>query len=606
MTCGHGGELRQAPLTGVSSCTGLTASDALGVFNWACDDSSGTATFYSTGLVAGKGLTQLVDATAFKYESLTVSQSGTPIVSSPATTWWGNTVAAAPANGGGGAVAVLTGAGTIYTVSASGTSGGYNFNSDGMALVTLNGAVLTYADGGTNCDWITGATSGGDRCLVVNRKNFFWLEGDYIGTGSNEVFIMANGTKFNRVRNVRGSDSIESVLYFWEASGNLVEHGVFSKSQIGIGMESNSASFPNKFNIINDVTVFQMGSTGIYDYYSSSKSEQNIFTGIRMNDIAGSGFTTGPGSSKSTFTHVTILNNSGDAFNLVSNNDTISQVAIANSTTGLHFSGAGTNAKVANVAIGNSATGISIATTGNVFSGNLLVGTASTTKCNIAVASAGLVNSTCSDSGTDGSTAYTGAGTATNAIFSTSFVDFTSSFAGKVTATDAINTSNSLGVQTFAALTDWLFFESIFRMWGVDGSAFPNADNRGRCTSGSCRIWDLRLSANDTILRNKSGNGLTANTAFVTDGVTACPAAVDGSVIVTDQMTVPHTYLLNAMEVQGRGGNNNGLCENGETCVYSPNFGAYQGEGALTSLPCKFHDGTVTGVTMYGYSTNGI
>src|SRR3954466_7731771 len=38
VSCYHGGELRKATLTGVSSCTGVTAQDDLGVFNWLCQN----------------------------------------------------------------------------------------------------------------------------------------------------------------------------------------------------------------------------------------------------------------------------------------------------------------------------------------------------------------------------------------------------------------------------------------------------------------------------------------------------------------------------------------------------------------------------------------
>jgi hypothetical protein len=65
-----------------------------------------------------------------------------------------------------------------------------------------------------------------------------------------------------------------------------------------------------------------------------------------------------------------------------------------------------------------------------------------------------------------------------------------------------------------------------------------------------------------------------------------------------------HTYLKNAIELVGIGsGNANGLCESGERCLYTPNFGSYQGHGELGT--CRFTDGKVKGVTMYGYSKNG-
>jgi len=53
-------------------------------------------------------------------------------------------------------------------------------------------------------------------------------------------------------------------------------------------------------------------------------------------------------------------------------------------------------------------------------------------------------------------------------------------------------------------------------------------------------------------------------------------------------------------------GNDNGVCESNEACLYAPNFGVYQGEGALAE--CVYQDaaGPVVGVTMYGYLTNGV
>jgi hypothetical protein len=71
------------------------------------------------------------------------------------------------------------------------------------------------------------------------------------------------------------------------------------------------------------------------------------------------------------------------------------------------------------------------------------------------------------------------------------------------------------------------------------------------------------------------------------------------------------TYLKNAIELLGyAGGNENGLCETGEICLYSPNYGAYQGEGDFATVSCNFVNGagagTVSGVTIYAYPTNGV
>ncbi|MCM2278594.1 MAG: right-handed parallel beta-helix repeat-containing protein [Oligoflexia bacterium] len=105
-------------------------------------------------------------------------------------------------------------------------------------------------------------------------------------------------------------------------------------------------------------------------------------------------------------------------------------------------------------------------------------------------------------------------------------------------------------------------------------------------------------------LRDRTGNGVTDNDPFV-PGAT-CPAAAHGNVASVDLYATPRTFLRNAIELQGDGGgNDNGLCETGEACLYTPNFGAYQGDGDyLANGPCLFQDGTVSGVTLYAHPSN--
>ena len=59
--CLHGGEYRQLPVPSQSSCTGLSATDNLGVFDWHCDDTPGQAWMVSTGMKDGKHLSHLID-----------------------------------------------------------------------------------------------------------------------------------------------------------------------------------------------------------------------------------------------------------------------------------------------------------------------------------------------------------------------------------------------------------------------------------------------------------------------------------------------------------------------------------------------------------------
>jgi hypothetical protein len=53
-------------------------------------------------------------------------------------------------------------------------------------------------------------------------------------------------------------------------------------------------------------------------------------------------------------------------------------------------------------------------------------------------------------------------------------------------------------------------------------------------------------------------------------------------------------------------GDENGLCESHEHCIFSPNFGAYQGEGdPYGGGSCVFANGVVYDVTMHAYPVNG-
>lgn len=49
-------------------------------------------------------------------------------------------------------------------------------------------------------------------------------------------------------------------------------------------------------------------------------------------------------------------------------------------------------------------------------------------------------------------------------------------------------------------------------------------------------------------------------------------------------------------------GDDDGLCEANEVCVYTPHVGGYQGEGGYTA-PCTYSaNGGIAGVTLVGYS----
>jgi hypothetical protein len=182
-------------------------------------------------------------------------------------------------------------------------------------------------------------------------------------------------------------------------------------------------------------------------------------------------------------------------------------------------------------------------------------------------------------------------------------IDAQSSFFGLtgLVASDDVNILDTAGSATYStnpASFDWFGFDSFYRGWHLGTLALtdPGFSGPDTCVAGdTCSIYDLRYQPLDTTLKNYHGT-------FTPDA--ACPADVDGSVaanILTDYQG--NQYLKHAFEIVGDGyGDEDGLCESNETCVYAPNSGAYQGEGDPgTVAACHFTDGTIENVRMRAY-----
>jgi Big-like domain-containing protein/parallel beta helix pectate lyase-like protein len=82
----------------------------------------------------------------------------------------------------------------------------------------------------------------------------------------------------------------------------------------------------------------------------------------------------------------------------------------------------------------------------------------------------------------------------------------------------------------------------------------------------------------------------------------------------TGNDTVTHTWsdagtttiLRNAVEIQDDAiGNDNFLCETGETCLFTPNIGRYQGHGNLINAGTIGAGGTLENIILLEYETNG-
>lgn len=559
--CVNGGERRVVVATGMSSCTGLTASDDLGAFNWKCEVSNGTAQFISTGLADGKNLSDLIDfaTPAFKSNKVSVNLNGSPWNATPSSVWWSNQVALSNSAGS------LSNASTIYLVTAQPNPAyDYTLDADKVALVVQPGLNLSGPGNGSyvisssnyNFLWIEGAVNATNdyKAVVLSYVNFSVLRNVSAYNASTDGIYLANSW-YNKVSGITASNNGANGVNLATASGNALSDITASNNGTtgsnyttygGMGIYLNNTSNNNTLSNVttssNTDGIFLVNSSN--NMLSDATSTDNLYSGITFS-----------AANYNLLSGVTVGNNGyyGAYLGNASNN-TLSDVTASDNSFGIYLASASNNTFTGLLQVGN-----------NIYSGNPYDCTVS------GGTNPGLVSVTCANNGSSDATLTTG-------------ITLASSFVGKVSSDDVQNASDSSGSADFSIVTsafDWGHFDNAYRGWGLDGTTFPSADQRGRWTTGAGRIWDWSVSASDTVLRNAlslpTGNDTITNT----------------------------TFLRHAVEISGDGiGNDNGLCETGETCVYTPNIGSYQGHGGLVSAG-TFTDGTLTGITLMQYATNG-
>ncbi len=580
--CLHGGDKRKVVLKGVTTCSGLSMTDSENAFFWRCDESSGEAVFYSV-LSSEKTLGDLLDATDWKH--LTVTLHGgfhDGVTSSALVKWWTNAIIEAPDNSvtctnvPGEVVceasgrAKLVSNGAVYKVSltrASFETKGYKITGDNISFTTMPGVVVK-GQNVTNCtsdDDDTGTLN--TSCVLQTYNNkFLWIEGKFTrgqdpsSTVIPTFNIFVKKTDLSTFRRIETALSNKNLIFVDGSESNNFSQLKLSNGFNGIWVEEllTTGKILDS-NVFSQLLIDSIASVGIYakaatNTYFNATTISNIDKGATAEDL------TGP-----TNIHNTLIVNAvenGMNFNTV-DKVTVGQIGLFNANKGLNLAD-----------VGNSR-----------FTGNMLIGGMIDKNCEIALTTP-LFQTTCLPNAAGSPMGYP---SDHNIVAKTNIQN---AFVGN------IKTSN------FASAADWLLNDwldgNFLDSYGKPGT-FMSGATQGSCdsASSSCVLRSYELLATDTILLNQTNDGVTANGAFVIGA--ACLAAVSGSAIL-ENAERNKTYLKSAIEIDGIG-NGNGLCESGETCLYTPNFGVYQGHGNFGE--CNFSDGVVIDVKMFGYETNG-
>lgn len=596
--CVHGGELKRVDLAGVKTCEGLTIEESLGVFKWRCLVIGGQAAFYSLGLREDKHLSDLVNSSSWKSNSVTVKRLGEIIATSSSATWWGNTVEPLPDNSAG-SVATLSDTGKVYTLSSSRDSGGYHIaiGAHKIAITMINGAKLNYnGDATKSCNDNFGLGSADGFCLLASQHaDFLWIEGYFDGTsstGSNHVDVAVINFYQNdhmRMRNVQitgstGSGLTGQGLQISRTASGLYEYiSAFNNSDEGI-----TSKYGQRNNVWRKVKTYNNEGQGsnLDNYGATDYIYISDYISV-SNGLSGFNTSTGTGVFLNS---ATVVNNLSRGAYIYAGDTVNDLLSFSNDSTGSDLSVAFGTSSITKVATSYFGDFSSTTTIDN----NFIISNDIYVKGQSCFPGTGDYDSSCLATGASTATVNTN-------------VNFFSDVVGRVVSDDTQNSSDTAGSATYPAapLTfDWHSFEHWYRAWGMNGSTnWNDALNIGRCSSGSCGIWDLSLQPFATKLKNTSYDGINQNSTFTAGS--QCPSAVDGSVTRTDE--VLNVYLINAREIfNDNFGDDDGLCESNEECTYSPNFGAYQGHGDYyLSGVCDFVDGTVSGVKMYAYPNNG-
>jgi parallel beta-helix repeat protein len=630
--CLHGGEIRFIVVHDKYSCDCLTASDSLGAFQWTCDESTSPVRMISTGLTDGKNLSDLLDfaAPGWKDNSVTVYDEAVPYHTTDPAAWWANPVVVD--NDGG----YLDSAGTIYIVTNDdlGLSGeGYIINAPSVGFVGQPGLIINGPANGPASHVISADGT-------VDARDFLWIEGNVDAAGDG-VGVYLKHVSFSMLRNVTSENADAGTT--WD-TGIIVD--TFSNNRLFLITASNNAAFGmflyhSYYNSFDGVTISNNGRDGIYIVSSS----YNSFSDVTTSNNFGNGVFLESGSRNNMLSRVTVSNNetSGVLLNSSSSNTfsglTVSSnkfygVIMYSSSSGNTFSGAaatnnGDNGFFLSDSSNNRFSGVAISNNGssglylnsssnNYFTGPLKVGNNGADDCLVSGGTdPGVSNVTCANQGASDSTLTSG-------------VTLATSFIGNVTADDTVNASDTDGAATYPLETasfDWSHFDNPFRGWGVDetfgdagsrghfGCSGAHYDNQTDCESNGFtwndagRIWDWSVLSDDAVIKDAlalpTGNDTLTH---IWNGLAAdqsdCDALVPGSVIVTDHCET--TFLRNAVEIHGDSvGNDNTLCESGETCLYTPNIASYQGHDTLGDAGYIGFGGTIEDVTLKQYDTNG-
>ncbi len=572
--CAHGGELRYFTLPeSVTSCDDLSATDNQDVFLWECSEDAGVVTVSTAGFVAGKGLTDLIDFQNESWKSMriNIAQNGSATSLGEPTSgmWWNNPVKVA------GSDPILDAAGTIYIIKES---GGSNFliKADGVALVTAPDVTQTVA------------YSNGRNAIEVSGASYTWIEGKYRNAQGN-----ANGLVIKTLSGSRATNNVVNNFHIIQASEALIWLNEAYATTIKNTLAESSKKFGIRIDKSPDLSASYEGSA---DALFVDNEIFNVVTRTHVFDADEAAYVINGSFNK--LIDVVASWNVGDGFRVTGNHNILSDIASFNNLGhGVSLNSARSNILLNTYISSNDGAGIA-------FISETIAGGGFTQSDYNFISNLTSVNNfaygVLIDAGSDSDT-----NTLNNVVAAYNSVNCENNSSS--TSCNAVTTI-ALGD---AAITDVFIHDIngslserkllpglISQGWGEYEDAYKGAClSDSELSSGICTLMDWRLLTTSTNLldTNSISSIMAEHTSLKKD------EEENGKML---EVAVP--YLENSVEIVSDNiGNNNGLCENNETCLYTPNLGAYQGDGVLESVD-GFTEPVDSNITLLQHTTNGV
>lgn len=614
--CAHAAESFYLALPDISDCAGGSATDALGLLKWRCEDDAAPGVYVrSYAFEPATNNYFLRRALDFATTPPTFVQNTLTVVTSqgnrttPPSRWWTNPVVDAndgtpPSN----AIVVVSDDDPVSIIGVSHVS-----------IVTRPAVRPTFVLQNGAFAWIEGEIGGSSSVMSVDVVQYDFIQMRGVSTHGGWVFIAADNGFILRDSELESQDTgitltvqnslLENVhVIAAQTAGvefqnqgphTMRDSRVENVTSTGITLGSGAGEV-----LLERVTSNNTGGYGIHvdsDYGATVLKDITLFNNPHglyvssVNNLRVTGLTASGSSSNhidlqtvrgSVFQNVT-LTGSDVGINVASSTGNFfSGLIVRESNVGIVLQSASNNNTFNDLALIDNTTGIAATGGPNHTSGQLyLSGNATGCTSNASPAFTHFQTGNCTDAGTEGSSSYPGP--AAGATLRLSTIPFP--FVGFLGNDDPANPTDVPGGVTIPPGANFTAFSNHYRGFAVEGSRSP-------CAVGSyCQVLDLRLTAGTTMAAARTPTAY----RHIWTTPSAAASQLDCSMMAPGSTYLSNTcytdFVLGAYEA-GDANNRDGLCTSGETCNAGVNMGSFPGDGALligTAVPVGIGSATV-------------